>query len=152
MSSVPEDPAISEDGLDEEPAPEEVAADAAPSPEEETEDELASEISAEIAELAAQRDQYKDIAQRVQADFENYRKRVQQQVRDEADRASSKLAAALLPVLDAAVVSVAEQLPNSPSTKSFSVAVVEVDDRVSDATLEKHSSASPSAERLTPRS
>ena len=102
MSSVPEDPAISEDGLDEEPAPEEVAADAAPSPEEETEDELASEISAEIAELAAQRDQYKDIAQRVQADFENYRKRVQQLVRDEADRASSKLAAALLPVLDAA--------------------------------------------------
>jgi molecular chaperone GrpE len=67
-----------------------------------TEDELASEIEAEIAELAAQRDQYKDIAQRVQADFENYRKRVQQQVRDEADRASSKLAAALLPVLDAA--------------------------------------------------
>jgi len=65
------------------------------------EEELASEIEAEIAELAAQRDQYKDIAQRVQADFENYRKRVQQQVRDEADRASSRLAEALLPVLDA---------------------------------------------------
>ena len=41
-----------------------------------TEDELASEIDAEIAELAAERDQFKDIAQRVQADFENYRKRV----------------------------------------------------------------------------
>jgi molecular chaperone GrpE len=67
-----------------------------------TEDELASEIESEIAELAAQRDQYRDIAQRVQADFENYRKRVQQQVRDEADRASGKLAEALLPVLDAA--------------------------------------------------
>jgi molecular chaperone GrpE len=66
-----------------------------------TEDELASEISSEIAELAAQRDQYKDIAQRVQADFENYRKRVQQQIRDEADRASARLAEALLPVLDA---------------------------------------------------
>ena len=66
-----------------------------------TEDELASEIEAEISELAAERDQYKDIAQRVQADFENYRKRVQQQVRDEAARASGKLAEALLPVLDA---------------------------------------------------
>ena len=65
------------------------------------EDELASEISSEIAELAAQRDQYRDIAQRVQADFENYRKRVQQQMRDEADRASARLAEALLPVLDA---------------------------------------------------
>jgi molecular chaperone GrpE len=69
---------------------------------EETEDELAWEISSEIAELAAQRDQYKDIAQRVQADFENYRKRVQQQIRDEADRATGRLAEALLPVLDAA--------------------------------------------------
>jgi molecular chaperone GrpE len=76
--------------------------EAPPAIAEETEDELASEISSEIAELAAQRDQYKDIAQRVQADFENYRKRVQQQIRDEADRATGRLAEALLPVLDAA--------------------------------------------------
>ena len=55
----------------------------------------------EIDELAAQRDSYRDLAQRVQADFENYRKRVQAQIRDEADRASSRLAEALLPVLDA---------------------------------------------------
>jgi molecular chaperone GrpE len=66
-----------------------------------SEDELASEIASEIRELSEQRDQYKDIAQRVQADFENYRKRVQQQIRDEADRASSRLAEAMLPVLDA---------------------------------------------------
>ena len=37
----------------------------------------------------------------MQADFENYRKRVQAQIRDEAERASSRLAEALLPVLDA---------------------------------------------------
>jgi molecular chaperone GrpE len=104
MSSVPEDREISEDGLDPTSAPEGEAAvdrEAATPTEEETEDELASEIQSEIAELAAQRDQYKDIAQRVQADFENYRKRVQQQIRDEADRASSRLAEAMLPVLDA---------------------------------------------------
>jgi molecular chaperone GrpE len=77
------------------------AADEDVAEEDVTEDELATEISQEIAELAAQRDQYKDIAQRVQADFENYRKRVQQQVRDEADRATGRLAGALLPVLDA---------------------------------------------------
>ena len=67
---------------------------------EETE-ELASEVASEIRELSEQRDQYKDIAQRLQADFENYRKRVQAQIRDEADRASGRLAEAMLPVLDA---------------------------------------------------
>ncbi len=66
-----------------------------------TTDELASEVAAEIRELSEQRDQYKDIAQRLQADFENYRKRVQAQIRDEADRATGRLAEALLPVLDA---------------------------------------------------
>jgi molecular chaperone GrpE len=65
-------------------------------------DELASEIEAEIRELAAERDTFKDIAQRTLADFENYKKRVQAQIRDEADRATGRLAEALLPVLDAA--------------------------------------------------
>ncbi len=64
-------------------------------------EELASEVASEIRELSEQRDQYKDIAQRLQADFENYRKRVAQQIRDEAERASGRLAEALLPVLDA---------------------------------------------------
>jgi hypothetical protein len=59
---------------------------------------------------------------------------------------------ATVPVLDAVVVIVAVQLPNWPRTKSFRVAVVDVDDRVSDATLEKHSSPSPRADRLTPPS
>jgi molecular chaperone GrpE len=78
----------------------------APPPEEsglsdDTEEELAHVVEEEIHELVAQRDTYKDVAQRVQADFENYRKRVQAQIRDEAERASSRLAEALLPVLDA---------------------------------------------------
>ena len=67
----------------------------------ESTEELASEIASEIVELSEQRDQYRDLAQRVQADFENYRKRVQAQMQDEADRATARLAAALLPVLDA---------------------------------------------------
>ena len=75
------------------------------SPLEEEEDQgadaLGSLVEDEIQELVSQRDSYRDVAQRVQADFENYRKRVQAQIRDEADRASSRLAEALLPVLDA---------------------------------------------------
>jgi len=68
---------------------------------EEGTEELASEIASEIRELSEQRDTYRDLAQRVQADFENYRKRVQAQARDEAERATARLAEALLPVLDA---------------------------------------------------
>ena len=49
----------------------------------------------------AQRDEYKDIALRLQADFENYRKRAAAQLVDEVDRSSGKIAEALLPVLDA---------------------------------------------------
>ncbi len=49
----------------------------------------------------AQRDEYKDIALRLQADFENYRKRAAAQTADETERSTGKIAEALLPVLDA---------------------------------------------------
>jgi molecular chaperone GrpE len=68
--------------------------------------EAATEEAAEVVEhdieaLVAERDQYKDIALRLQADFENYRKRVTAQTDFEVDRATGKIAEALLPVLDA---------------------------------------------------
>jgi molecular chaperone GrpE len=68
--------------------------------------EAAREEAAEIVEhdieaLIAERDQYKDIALRLQADFENYRKRVTTQTDFEVDRATGKIAEGLLPVLDA---------------------------------------------------
>lgn len=52
--------------------------------------------------VIAERDQYKEIAMRVQADFENYRKRTAHQVQADVDRATGRLAEAFLPVLDAA--------------------------------------------------
>ena len=88
---VDESPASAEDEADESLVPHD----------EEGTEELASEIASEIHELSEQRDTYRDLAQRVQADFENYRKRVQAQARDEAERATARLAQALLPVLDA---------------------------------------------------
>jgi molecular chaperone GrpE len=63
------------------------------------------DITGEISELVAvtqERDQFKDIALRLQADFENYRKRAVAQLADDIDRATGRLAEALLPVLDAA--------------------------------------------------
>jgi len=69
-------------------------------------DEEATEESAELVEqdieaVLAERDSFKDIALRLQADFENYRKRVSAQQVDEIDRATGKLVESLLPVLDA---------------------------------------------------
>ena len=61
----------------------------------------AQAIEKDLAALLAERDQFKDIALRLQADFENYRKRQQANVGDEIDRATGKLVEDLLPVLDA---------------------------------------------------
>ena len=58
-------------------------------------------VEHDIEALLAERDEYKDIALRLQADFENYKKRVAQQSMDDIDRATGRLAEALLPVLDA---------------------------------------------------
>jgi molecular chaperone GrpE len=64
-------------------------------------DDLASSIF-DVAALIAERDAMKDLAMRVQADFENYRRRMATQHTAEVDRATGRLAEALLPVLDAA--------------------------------------------------
>ncbi|MFM8856844.1 MAG: nucleotide exchange factor GrpE [Actinomycetota bacterium] len=55
----------------------------------------------DVAALLAERDSFRDIAQRLQADFENYRKRVAAQTSDDIDRATGRIAESLLPVLDA---------------------------------------------------
>jgi molecular chaperone GrpE len=59
------------------------------------------EVEHDIAALLDQRDEFKSMALRLQADFENYRKRADRQVSDEVDRATSRLVEELLPVLDA---------------------------------------------------
>ncbi len=56
----------------------------------------------DVPALLAEREEYKGMAQRIQADFDNYRKRVAAQSLAEADRAAGRVAEALLPVLDAA--------------------------------------------------
>jgi molecular chaperone GrpE len=56
----------------------------------------------DVAAVVAERDQLKDTAMRLQADFENFRKRSASQAASDVDRATGRLAEALLPVLDAA--------------------------------------------------
>ncbi|MEM9516987.1 MAG: nucleotide exchange factor GrpE [Actinomycetota bacterium] len=56
----------------------------------------------DVEALLTEREEYRAMAQRVQADFDNYRRRMQTQAQADADRATGRLAEALLPVLDAA--------------------------------------------------
>ena len=57
-------------------------------------------ILSDAAVLAAERDEYLGALQRLQADFENYRKRVLRQQEDQSARAALDLVGKLLPVLD----------------------------------------------------
>jgi molecular chaperone GrpE len=54
----------------------------------------------ELVAVAAQRDEYLALAQRTQADFENYRKRVAREAAAAQDRGAAALAKELLPALD----------------------------------------------------
>lgn len=66
---------------------------------------LAADLDAtgvDIEGLRAERDQFKELAVRLQADFENFRKRSAAQAKADSERATARLAEALLPVLDAA--------------------------------------------------
>jgi molecular chaperone GrpE len=65
------------------------------------EDEAALEVDVdELVSVAAQRDEYLALAQRTQADFENYRKRMSRESSAAEARGIAKLAKELLPALD----------------------------------------------------
>jgi molecular chaperone GrpE len=72
-------------------------------PERGVDDAEASEVAGDIDKLvatSAQRDEYLALAQRTQADFENYRKRVARDSAQAMERGVAKLAKELLPALD----------------------------------------------------
>ena len=95
------------DGLGESSAPEELVIDddeeiqsqSESEPDELEPDEL--EPESEVDMLTREVNQFKDTALRLQADFENYRKRVAAQHTADVERAVGKMVESLLPVLDA---------------------------------------------------
>jgi molecular chaperone GrpE len=67
------------------------------------EEQAAEEVEHDLAELltrAEKADEYLALAQRTQADFENFRKRAARDKAEAADRGMGKLAKELLPALD----------------------------------------------------
>ena len=64
-------------------------------------DAAAEVLEADIASVAAQRDEYLALAQRLQAEFENYKKGVGKRIAQDTESATGRLVESLLPVLDA---------------------------------------------------
>jgi molecular chaperone GrpE len=64
------------------------------------EDESAGEAHADLHERAGKADAYLELAQRTQADFDNYRKRMTREVRAAEARGIGRLARELLPAID----------------------------------------------------
>ena len=75
------------------------ATDADPAADRDEASELAGDLD-ELVRTAAQRDEYLALAQRTQADFENYRKRVAREAAAAQERGCATLAKELLPALD----------------------------------------------------
>jgi len=78
----------------EEPRVEEPAADAV------EQAEAAVQEDIDVAKIARERDEYLDALKRLQADFENYKKRILKQQTEHLERAAETLVEKLLPVLD----------------------------------------------------
>src|ERR1700730_17578560 len=75
-----------------------------------TGEEALASVEGDFDVLAAaqqERDDYLDALRRLQADFENYRKRTMKQQTDLVERAALSLVDKLLPVLDAADLAIA---------------------------------------------
>ena len=108
-SAVAEDQVVSESGE----APEAAAGSSdAPGGDLDATAGMAAEVEvdvvfSEIAAVMSERDEYRDSLVRLQADFENYKKRVSKQTDDMRDRAAESLVEKLLPVLDTAELAIA---------------------------------------------
>jgi molecular chaperone GrpE len=103
--------ALADDLVDADAAAAEAAA-AMASPEEEASieaDEAAVdvELDLELARVARERDEYLDALRRVQADFENYKKRMIRQQTEHLERAAEHLVEKLLPVFDTTDLAIA---------------------------------------------
>ena len=74
----------------------------------ETDVEAAAEaVEHDLAALSAERDDYLDALRRLQADFENYKKRMVRQQTEHLERAAEQLVLKLLPVFDTVDLAIA---------------------------------------------
>jgi len=89
----------------------------------------------ELSLLSRERDDFKEMARRLQADFENYRKRVSRQEDEATSRAISEFVSKLLPSLDALEIAKEHLNPKSINSQE-SLALIKIGDLLHE-TLEK---------------
>ncbi len=101
---------------------------------------MEAEIDSEIAVLTVQRDELRAVAQHLQADFENYKKRAQREQAAVVARANERLLEDILPALDSFELAVAslddaEHVDIDKLTKGVVLAVGQLRDAVERAGL-----------------
>ena len=97
-ADLPAEPLVA-DELAEGEGEEADAADVADALVEQAEEAIAEDVS-ELAQVSLERDEYLAQLRRLQADFENYKKRITRQQTEHLERATEELVSHLLPVLD----------------------------------------------------
>ncbi len=103
MSAVVDEPDPEEQGPEEQGPEEQGPEEQGPEeqgPEEPVPDTLEDLLSDDLARISAERDEFLDTLRRLQADFDNFRKRTERQQSEMRARASESLVVRLLPVLD----------------------------------------------------
>ena len=101
----------------------------------------------ELVAVAAQRDEYLSLAQRTQADFENFRKRVAREAAQAQERGVIKLAGELLPALDNLDRALAAAAQDDPLLEGVRLVRAELSAALARAGVE---SFSPLGERFDP--
>ncbi len=110
----------------------------------------ASEVEGDLDELvttAAQRDEYLALAQRTQADFENYRKRVARESAAAQERGAIALAKEMLPALDNLDRALDAAAPDDPLLEGVRLVASELSAALARAGIE---SFSPAGEPFDP--
>src|SRR5436189_3914811 len=82
-------------------------------------DDAAAVVESDLAQLENERGELVDTLRRVQADFENYRKRVLREQTALVDRATDRLVEGLLPVLDSFEGALASITPDTPEMEKL---------------------------------
>jgi molecular chaperone GrpE len=82
-------------------------------------EDAAAAVESDLAELQVERTELVDTLRRVQADFENYRKRVLREQTALVDRATDRLVEELLPVLDSFEGALGTMAGDTPETEKL---------------------------------
>jgi molecular chaperone GrpE len=113
-------------------------------------EEAAEEVAADLDELGKtkkERDEYLELAQRAQADFENYRKRAARETTEAAIRGTAKLAAGVIPAIDNLERALGSAPTDDPVAKGVSMVHKELTGALERAGVEAYD---PAGEKFSP--